>query len=149
MRYDMKRRRAVLAGAAMLAAVLSAPCSGDAQIAAPELLETTWKLVRLGDKPAGVPGGQPPYLVLQRIDRRVSGSGGCNRIAGGYLLDGASLRLEGLISTRMACMEGMDQEQAFLTALDHVAKWRIASDELTLSDADGHALAVFQMQRLD
>ena len=136
-------RRAVLAAAIFVAAV-SASGTGHAQSGPNELLETTWKLARLGGTPVDSSSERAPYLVLQRAGHHVAGSGGCNRIAGGYRLDGAALHFDGMISTQMACERNMDQERTFLAALGRVAQWRIAGEELTLSDAGGQGLAVFR-----
>ena len=65
---------------------------------------------------------------------RLSGSGGCNRITGSYQLDGDRLTFGPIASTRMACPEAMDQEQAFLKALAAVRSYRIPGGTLELLD---------------
>src|SRR5262249_39778228 len=50
---------------------------------------TYWKLVRLGESPVEVSAGQSaPHLVFASDALQVSGSGGCNRIAGSFKLKG-------------------------------------------------------------
>ena len=54
--------------------------------AAAPLEKTDWRLIRLGG--ATVTAADPqrtPNLVLDPVSHRVSGSGGCNRLSGGYL----------------------------------------------------------------
>jgi heat shock protein HslJ len=60
-----------------------------------ESLENTyWKLMHLGDTPvAAVPRQQEPHLILNSMTGRAGGSGGCNRMTGGYELNGEQLRL--------------------------------------------------------
>jgi hypothetical protein len=85
------------------------------------------------------PGGK----LLATVDR-VSGSSGCNRLMGGYRVEGEALTFDQLAGTRMACAEGMETEKAFLDALARVARWRISGDKLELLDAGGRLLATFE-----
>ena len=81
-------------------------------------------------------GDRRRTLLLE--DGRASGSGGCNRFAGGYLLDGARLAFEPLASTRMACEpEVMQAESDFFAALARTARFRIDEGELVLLDDAG------------
>ena len=79
------------------------------------LENTYWKLTRLGGKLAEIgAGGRDVSMTLVGEGRRVQGFGGCNQFAGGYELDGKRLKFKLMASTMMACMEGMEQEAAFL-----------------------------------
>ena len=105
---------------------------------------TDWRLVALGDKAVAVVDTQrAPRIVLQADSKQVTGSGGCNRMFGVYELNGDALRFSGIGSTKMACQDGMDTESAFLPALLRVAKWRVAGQQLELSDSTGAVLARF------
>lgn len=106
---------------------------------------TEWVLLRLGELPVtqGLPARRAK-LVFQHGDGRIAGFGGCNRIMGDYHVDGPKLRIGPVASTRMACANGMDQEAAFLAALDQVASWQIHDSTLQLSDRDGRPVATFQ-----
>lgn len=69
---------------------------------------------------------------------RVHGTGGCNRFAGGYTLDGPRLRFGAMAMTNMACAPAaMDQEQRFMAALAEVQGWRVANGILHLTGAGG------------
>jgi heat shock protein HslJ len=73
-------------------------------------------------------------------DGRVAGSGGCNRFSGEYTLEGDSLAIGPVASTRMACLEpeGVgQQESAYFAALARVASWSFRDDRLQLRAADG------------
>lgn len=106
------------------------------------LRNTYWRLVALNGKPAQTFKGQrEPHVILTADEHRVSGSGGCNNIAGGFELDGDRLRFTQMAGTMMMCPEGMEQEAAFLKTLERVARYRIAGDALTLDDAKGKAVA--------
>jgi heat shock protein HslJ len=110
------------------------------------LENTYWKLTHLGDTPVTASRGQEPHLILNSANRAVGGSGGCNRLAGNYELKGDRLSLGKLISTLMACDEGMETESGFLGALRRVNRWRIAGPELELLDAGGNVVARFEAQ---
>src|SRR5215472_18687130 len=109
------------------------------------LENTEWKLARLGATPVQPASAQQqPSLVLDSRSQRVSGSAGCNRITGGYELQGDHLTFTKMASTMMACVSGMDTERIFLDALQQVRGWKITGDKLELVDATGQPLAQFQ-----
>lgn len=108
------------------------------------LAGTRWRLTHLGrvtTKVADDPCGA--HIVLDGAGR-VAGSDGCNRIGGGYRLEGDKLAFSQLSSTRMACAEGMEQAQRFALALGSVARYRIAGAHLELLDRTGASQARFE-----
>jgi copper homeostasis protein (lipoprotein) len=106
---------------------------------------TYWKLVRLGAEPVAAAEGQrEASLVFDTEEPRVAGSGGCNRINGGFELEGDRLRFGRMAATRMACPDGMDQEQRFLATLEKVQGYRIDGSHLELLDAAGKQVARFE-----
>jgi len=107
-----------------------------------------WVLVRLGEAPV-VPqeGKAEPYIVLQAGTKEVIGHGGCNRLSGGYAIDGDALDLKELTTTRMACPES-DTEAAFLTALENVVRWRLMDNQLVLLDKNGAAVLQLEARNL-
>jgi heat shock protein HslJ len=117
--------------------------SGKHKAAAP-LEKTEWKLIWLGTTKieAGTPQ-QMPYLQLDPESHRVSGSGGCNRLAGSYEVSGDHLKFTQLAMTRMACIHGQKTESAFVNALDQVTTWKVLGGKLLLIDADQHVVAKF------
>jgi copper homeostasis protein (lipoprotein) len=108
------------------------------------LENTYWKLTRLGSKPAEIgAGGREVFLTLVAEGRRVQGFSGCNRFIGSYHLDGKRLGFTQMAGTRMACVEGMEQEEAFFKALESTASWEIMGEHLELYDAGGGRLLRF------
>jgi copper homeostasis protein (lipoprotein) len=106
---------------------------------------TYWKLVRLGEDPVVVPEKQrEAHLVLATDELRVAGSGGCNRLFGGFELDGDRLRFGRLGTTRMSCPDGMAQERRFIEAMEQAARYRILGSHLELLDASGAVRARFE-----
>lgn len=107
--------------------------------------ETYWKLVELNGQP--VPTlDREPYLILKDADGRVNGFGGCNGFSGGYTLDPATLRISfgQVVSTQMACAQGMEVEQAFHEVLRKADNYSLAGDHLTLNRARMAPLARFE-----
>ena len=122
--------------------------TADTAAAATELRGTKWLLVALGDKPVTVTdSNRAAHIILQPDSKQVAGSGGCNRMFGTYELNGDALRFSGVGATKMACKDGMDTEGAFLPALLRVRQWKIAGQQLELSDSAGVALARFEARK--
>jgi putative lipoprotein len=109
------------------------------------LTNTYWKLVELGGKPAGLgAGGRELHMVLISEGSRVRGFSGCNRFTGSYKLTDSQLRFRPLAATRMACMEGMEQEQRFLKALGEVVRFTISGDSLALYSGNERVMLRFE-----
>jgi heat shock protein HslJ len=130
-------RRARLAAAvlaALLAAALVTACSDDDTSGAqPAGVEgVPWVL----ESGAGVDAGAPaPTATFE--DGRVTGTTGCNRYSGTYVVEGGRLTIEPGATTMKACPPPADEvERAYLAALGRVSGWRIDGDELVLL-ADG------------
>lgn len=118
---------------------------GDATSpAASEFLNTYWKLTLLNDAEVTVSEKErEPYIVFNS-EKRVAGSDGCNRLMGGYTVEGDKLTLSQIASTMMACAEGGAQAEAFKKALEKVASFTIHADQLELRDNTGLVIARFK-----
>ncbi|PTD24253.1 META domain-containing protein [Sphingomonas fennica] len=109
------------------------------------LTETYWKLVELNGRP--VPRlEREPYLILKAEGGRVNGFGGCNSFSGSYTVDEAASRISfgQVASTMMACVSGMDVEQAFHRVLGQADNYSLNGDHLTLNRARMAPLARFE-----
>jgi len=135
------------------------PATNAAQTSAPHAIATPlplrgtlWTLQALQDGDGAslsqVPG-RPMELLLANDQMRLSGSGGCNRLIGGYQLDGEQLRFSQLGSTQMACAaELMAFERRTLAALAQVRRWSIETHNLLLLDGRGRTLLSYRPARL-
>lgn len=140
------------AGVVALALVLGGVAAGDPAAGDPArpvadspLRGTYWKLVRLLGQPVLVADNQrEPHLVFGNDHLRVTGSGGCNHLSGGFELAGDTLRLGQLGGGMMACPQGMAQEQRFLQTLARVQRYRVAGSRLDMLDAAGAVIARFE-----
>ncbi len=84
-------------------------------------------------------------------DGRVAGSAGCNSYGASFTLAGDRLTISDAMSTQMACMgEGiMEQESAFLRALEDVRTYRSTHERLELRDDAGAAILTFAVTSQD
>lgn len=119
--------------------------TSSSKTALPTLIGPTWRLVSIEGRPAlaGV-----RVTAVFGADDRVSGVAGCNRYTGPATATGARLDLGALAMTRMHCgADGvMQQEDAYVTALEKVKAYRIAGTELQLRPAKGAATVVFKLE---
>jgi copper homeostasis protein (lipoprotein) len=113
-----------------------------------DLEGSRWVLVRVGDTQVMPQEGKAePYIVLQATTKQIVGHAGCNRLSGGYTIDGAALRLSEITTTRMACPE-LETENAFLNALEAVERWKLMDNQLALSDKAGVQVLQFESRNL-
>jgi heat shock protein HslJ len=105
----------------------------------------TWQVADIGGLP--VAAGEPnrlPHLLFS-AEGRISGSTGCNRLAGTYQLDGNALKFSPLAMTKMACPPPLDaQERAFIQAMNATASVRHTGHTLELLDAGGKVQMLLQ-----
>ena len=108
------------------------------------LQSTYWKAVEIAGKPIPAqPGTRDAHLVFQ-TEGRMSGSDGCNRIAGSYEVKEDRIAFGQTLGTQMACPGTGEVEQGFRAALKDANRWRIVGDRLELLDAGGVRLAAFE-----
>ncbi len=113
-------------------AVVSAQAQDD-------LRGTAWQLVSLG----GADVMEGTTITLRFDDEgQVSGSAGCNSYGGTYGVAEGELSVGMLFSTLMACMEPgvMEQERAYLAALETAERYELTADQLVITYADGEQL---------
>jgi heat shock protein HslJ len=114
-----------------------------ARQADPLLHNTDWTLTHLQGKPIAVKDGQAaPGLRLATNASRFSGSAGCNKYMGTYVLRGSGISFGPAATTRMTC-PAIDLETRYLAALARVKTWRIARQRLELLDERRRVLARF------
>lgn len=113
------------------------------------LTDTYWRLTQLNGAPVTVSEhAREPHIVLHSAESRLAGSGGCNRLLGGYVLAGERLTFTKMASTMMACPEGMEQERAFAGALGEARSYRLSGARLELYDGAGRVIARFEATAL-
>lgn len=118
-------------------------CSGRNQ--ANQLESATWILTAYA-----VDGSMQDALVTAQSDAtfadgKVSGNAGVNQYSGSYEVDGSKLSIGPLLSTQMAGDPAiMEQEAAYLAALQAAGAYRVDGDKLTIKDVSADTLLEFR-----
>jgi heat shock protein HslJ len=79
-------------------------------------------------------------------DGTLAGSAGCNDYNATYKVDASSMTVTAPATTRKMCGDPagvMEQESAYLQALQMAATYSITGDELEIADADGNTLLIY------
>jgi heat shock protein HslJ len=116
---------------------------------ASELEASRWVPTRIAGRPVGLgAGGREAFIVLQPEGHRVTGFSGCNQLVGRYEIEGTSLRFSGVAKTGKACLQGMETEAAFTSALERTRSFRLYSQHLELLDGSGAVMARLESRNL-
>ncbi|HEX6387301.1 MAG TPA: META domain-containing protein [Anaerolineae bacterium] len=108
---------------------------------------TRWQLQGVAQDGALVSTWVDVEITATFVDGRVTGSAGCNDYVASYEIDGESPSIGDVSITDMACDQERDQREAeFLGALAEVAGYETDGTTLTLTDAEGEPLLIFQQQ---
>lgn len=78
-------------------------------------------------------------------DGQISGNAGCNDYSGPYTTEGDEITIGPIAATRRFCIEEglMDQEAAYLAALETAATYQITGDTMVMRTAEGAMVANF------
>lgn len=107
------------------------------------LLYGNWTLKTLYGKDAATyfNTGNKPTIEFSVQEQRLGGFAGCNRYNSTYVIDGESINIGPIVTTRMACPE-MDGETQFIQALSDTSTMAVSHQTITLSK-DGKVVAEF------
>lgn len=106
------------------------------------LTNTYWKLVELNDGAVEPGEGRELHMIL-RGDDQVSGYAGCNQFTGSVTVTGDGIAFGPIASTRRMCPDVMQQEDAFLQALENAARFAIEGEDLAIENAGGEVTMRF------
>jgi len=128
----------------LIIALMIVACGSKDEKSDPVVLDGTgWTLVTLN--------GQAPLsgttITAAFSEGEVTGQSGCNSYFGPYTLDGNALQFDMIGMTEMACLEPeglMDQEMAYLGALQAVAEARLVDGQLEMLDDSGAVILRFK-----
>jgi len=139
-----ERRLALLSGKELLATFVA-----DAQA----LAGSEWDVTMFNSGREAVVGlidGTAINIFFGK-DGELSGNAGCNQFIGGYTVAGNAIEIGRLGATFRFCAEPeglMEQEQAFLAALQSAAIFRMEGDKLEMRTADD-AIALMMTRRVE
>jgi heat shock protein HslJ len=101
-----------------------------------------WMLVSLEGESIQTPADtRTAYIRFEENETDVNGYAGCNKFFGKYALNGDSLQLSDLSTSRMSC-PAMQTENKLMEVLRRANTYRISGNVLTLF-AEGKAVATF------
>jgi heat shock protein HslJ len=111
------------------------------QLEAASLTGVTWVATNFNNGNEAVVGvlEDTELTLVFGEDGSLSGTAGCNNLMSGYTVSGNEITIEPAASTRMMCAEPagiMEQEAAFLMALQTAATFTIQGDVLEMRTAD-------------
>lgn len=96
-----------------------------------DISDGVWNISAIADKAAIFPSRTELVFFP---DGRVSATVGCNRLIGGYRRHGGFLSFGRIASTRMACADGVgEQEAAFRQALENVDGYNVNAERTRLT----------------
>lgn len=139
------RRHLVLWAVLILTLSMSA-CAPEAGGTKEPLAGTRWRLTFYGSAGAETTVIEGTELTLDfEADNEVTGSAGCNDFAAQYVTTDASIVFSQIVSTEIFCSEGgvMDQEEAYLEALETAGTFERTEDELRIWYGDGQRILNF------
>lgn len=106
-----------------------------------------WRLLLINGVDVGPTGA---YLEFEKTTRRLSGDGGCNRIAGDFTVNGTNIKFERTMSTKRACVDIRLQqiENRFFSGLAEVNEYEISRAGALDLKRDGRTILVLTSQRV-
>jgi heat shock protein HslJ len=138
----MKKILYSIVGLTVLMAVLLTACSPAGGLDA-----TSWKLESYADNAGDTVDALTGSVVtLDFQATQVSGSAGCNNFSGPYQTDGNKIEFGPLATTRKMCAQPlgiMEQEAAYLAALEAAAEYDLGGNRLEIKDDRGDVSLIF------
>lgn len=108
----------------------------------------TWVLGSIIQNEVVVSSAVDSQITAIFADGQVAGLAGCNQYSASYTMTDTALTLGPIAATKMACEDERGQrEQEFLTAFAAAVSYAIEGESLTLLDANGNELLIFQAQK--
>lgn len=77
-----------------------------------------------------------PTLVFNNDEKTVSGYAGCNRFSASYTLTETEISFSKVVTTKMACPKGMEEERMFVEALESANRYTAQKDRVILFKDD-------------
>lgn len=106
------------------------------------LTNTYWKLVELNGAPVEPGEGKELHMIL-RGEGQVGGYAGCNQFTGSVTVSGDGISFGPIASTRRMCPDTMQQEDAFLQALEQASRYVVTGEDLDIENGNGEVTMRF------
>lgn len=127
--------------------LLLAACGGNPGADAPSLAGTAWVLEQINGQ--SIVENTTPTLSFSNGEE-AGGHTSCNNFGASYEAKNGKLTFGPLMSTLMACLDAgvMEQEAAYLEALQSAAAYELREGQLLVLDASGQIVLIFSPQDL-
>ena len=113
------------------------------------LVDTVWVLEKMGnpDNPTSLESGMIITAIFSE-EGNLSGSSGCNNYVASYTLQDNQIKIQQAVSTLRACTMGMEQETAYLKALESAETYQIIGAKLEITYDGGAGVLVYTSRSL-
>ncbi|MFT4020794.1 MAG: META domain-containing protein [Acinetobacter sp.] len=143
---------AILIGASVTIMAACTPSLNDTPATSTHVtqasLKGNWQAIRIEGKNLSGNTQHLPELNFDADNQRISGTDGCNRVMGHFKTNDDQIKLSPLASTKMMCVENMQDSDAFHLAMAKVEHFRITQENhLQLLDANGAVMVEFVPQQ--
>jgi len=105
---------------------------------------TSWKLESYADAAGDLVDALPDSVVTLNFQaEQVSGNASCNNYSGTYQTTGSKIEFGPMAATRKLCAQPlgiMEQENAYLAALEATAEYDLKGNVLELKDEQGEVI---------
>jgi putative lipoprotein len=112
--------------------------------------DTNWTLMQLGGQDVKLGAAEKEVFIQFASEGNTAhGFSGCNTFKGGFEIDQGKLSMGPVAATQMMCMDGMDQEHAFLSAMGQFASYSVQGEALTVKNNQGEVVATFESRDMN
>ncbi|MDC3953393.1 META domain-containing protein [Polyangium jinanense] len=123
-----------------------APATAEANI----LANTQWELESLVQgRTVWEPSGRTEVTLEFQADGKATGRAPCNYYFTSYTVEGNTLSMSSVASTRMFCAGVMEEEGRYLRALEQADSFQLVGDELRIVFANGQGTLIFEREEDD
>ncbi len=138
-----------LAGIALVNLKSMQQRTGTIIMSASEIADKAWRPTYLGEMQLS-DDSRMIIRFLAGIESSIAGHSGCNRFTANYELFEGAMKIDSIVSTRMACPEPDNSlEKSFLEALHSARSLARKEDRLVMKDQSGLIVARFTATDLD
>ncbi len=108
-------------------------CPQDAMI---KLEGTIWRLSTFAISPEPIQVPDDVTITAEFKTAKVGGKGGCNQYGGDYIMDGNTLKISALFSTKMFCEKTMNWEIRYFQQLEKSQSYSTNGESLEINCGD-------------
>ncbi len=124
----------------------STPKTSDTAEHLAALQQKDWVVTEINRVDVKTDASKQNLPTLRFGDSSLTGTDGCNRIMGGYSVQGKKIQFLQLAKTQMMCMDGEGITAQFNETLERVSGYKASADKLELLDDNSKVIMKFKKQ---